>query len=183
MLVVSLSIAPCQMTNPIIQTDIAEILGQINQKLDTIGDRLTKVEVGQARIEGKIEAVDEKLSGKIEAVDEKLSGKIEAVDEKLSGKIEAVDEKLSGKIEAVDEKLSGKIEIVDEKLSGQVKSLDTKVEQLDKRISNSELTNRGILIGLIVIILGGASCSVSSTGETPATLLRAAKLFGLMPNS
>jgi hypothetical protein len=36
---------------------------------------------------------------------------------------------------------------------------------LDKRISNGELTNRGILIGLVVIILGGA-----------------AKLFGLMPN-
>lgn len=84
------------MTNPIIQTDIADILGQINHKLDTIGDRLTQVEVGQARIEGKIEAVDQKLSGKIE--------------------------------------------IVDEKLSGQVKSLDTKVEQLDKRINNSELT-------------------------------------------
>ena len=107
--------------NPIIQTDIAEVFGQINNKLDTIGDRLTKVEVSQARIEGKIEAVDEKLSGKIEAVDEKLSG--------------------------------------------QIKSLDTKVEQLDKRIGNSELTNRGILIGLVVIILGGA-----------------AKLFGLVGN-
>ncbi|NJO98779.1 MAG: hypothetical protein HC764_24555 [Pleurocapsa sp. CRU_1_2] len=109
------------MTNPIIQTDIAEVLATINQKLDSIGERLVKVEIGQARIEGKIETVDEKLSGKIEAVDAKLSG--------------------------------------------QVKSLDTKVDQLDKRISNSELTNRGILIGLVVIILGGA-----------------AKLFGLMPN-
>jgi glycine cleavage system H lipoate-binding protein len=142
------------MTNPIIQTDIAEVLTAINNKLNTIDDRLVQVEIGQARIEGKIEAVDEKLSGKIEAVDEKLSGKIEAVNEKLSGKIEAVDEKLSGKIETVNEKLSG-----------QYKSLDAKVDQLDKRISNSELTNRGILIGLVVIILGGA-----------------AKLFGLMPN-
>ena len=131
------------MTNPIIQTDIAEVLTAINNKLNTIDDRLVQVEIGQARIEGKIEAIDEKLSGKIETVDEKLSGKIEAVDEKLSGKIEAVNEKLSG----------------------QVKSLDAKVDQLDKRISNSELTNRGILIGLVVIILGGA-----------------AKLFGLMPN-
>ena len=131
------------MTNPIIQTDIAEVLTAINNKLNTIDDRLVQVEIGQARIEGKIEAIDEKLSGKIETVDEKLFGKIEAVDEKLSGKLEAVNEKLSG----------------------QVKSLDTKVDQLDKRISNSELTNRGILIGLVVIILGGA-----------------AKLFGLMPN-
>ena len=52
------------------------------------------------------------------------------------------------------------------KIEGKIEALDTKVEQLDKRIGNSELTNRGILIGLVVIILGGA-----------------AKLFGLMPNS
>lgn len=62
-------------------------------------------------------------------------------------------------------KIEGKISAVDEKLSGQIKALDTKVEQLDKRISNSEFTNRGILIGLIVVILGGA-----------------AKFFGLMGN-
>jgi predicted nuclease with TOPRIM domain len=99
------------MSNPIIQTDIAEILGQINGKLDTVNDRLNKLEVSQARIEGKIETVDEKLSGKIEA-------------------------------------------------------LNTKVEQLDKRISNSELTNRGILIGIVVIIFGGI-----------------AKLFGFIGNS
>jgi chromosome segregation ATPase len=53
-----------------------------------------------------------------------------------------------------------------ETVKGDLKALDTKVEQLDKRISNSELTNRGILIGLVVIILGGA-----------------AKLFGFMGNS
>ena len=52
------------------------------------------------------------------------------------------------------------------KIEGKIEALDIKVEQLDKRIGNSELTNRGILIGLVVIILGGA-----------------AKLFGLMPNS
>lgn len=79
------------MTNPVIQTDVAEVLGQINQKLDGIGDRLGKLEVGQAEIKGEI------------------------------------------------------------------KALDTKVEQLDKRISNSEFTNRGILIGLVVVILGGVA--------------------------
>ncbi len=51
-----------------------------------------------------------------------------------------------------------------EAVKGDVKALETKVDQLDKRIGNSELTNRGILIGLVVVILGGA-----------------AKLFGLMP--
>ncbi|NJO97584.1 MAG: hypothetical protein HC764_17600 [Pleurocapsa sp. CRU_1_2] len=121
------------MTNIQIESDLKDILNKLDQKLDNIGDRLTRLETGQATIEGKIEAVDQKLSGKIEAVDQKLSGKIEAADQKLSGKIQ---------------------------------TLDTKVEQLDKRISNSELTNRGILIGLVVIILGGA-----------------AKFFGFMGNS
>jgi len=53
-----------------------------------------------------------------------------------------------------------------ETIKGDIKALDTKVDQLDKRISNSEFSNRGILIGLVVIILGGA-----------------AKLFGFMPNT
>jgi outer membrane murein-binding lipoprotein Lpp len=93
----------------------------LDQKLDKLSSDLTDLKVGQARLEGKIEAIDEKLSGQIKAVDEKLSG--------------------------------------------QTKTLDTKVDQLDKRIGNSELTNRGILIGLVVIIFGGA-----------------AKLFGLVGN-
>lgn len=109
------------MSNIQIESDLKEILGQINQKLEKVSEDITELKVGQARIEGRIESVDEKLSGKIESVDEKLSG--------------------------------------------QIKALDTKVEQLDKRISNSELINRGVLIGLVVIVLGGA-----------------AKLFGFMGN-
>ena len=79
------------MTNPVIQTDIADVLGQINQKLDKLTEDVTDLKVGQAEIKGEI------------------------------------------------------------------KALDTKVEQLDKRVGNQEFTNRGILIGLVVIILGGAA--------------------------
>ena len=123
------------MSNPIIETDLAEVLGQINQKLDKIDERLNRLEVGQAEIKGQIKAVDERLSGQIKTVDERLSGQIKAVDERLSGQIKAVDERLSG----------------------QIKALDTKVEQLDKRLGNQEFTNRGVLIGLVVVILGGAA--------------------------
>jgi septal ring factor EnvC (AmiA/AmiB activator) len=70
------------MSNPVIQTDLAEVLGQINVKLDGIGDRLNKLEVGQAEIKGEIKAIDEKLSGQIKTLDEKVSGKIEASDTK-----------------------------------------------------------------------------------------------------
>lgn len=91
------------MNNPIIETDLAEILGQINQKLDKLSKEVTElkteVKVGFAEVKGEI------------------------------------------------------------------KTLDAQVEQLDKRITNSEFTNRGILIGIVVIILGGA-----------------AKIFGLVAN-
>lgn len=90
------------MSNPIIETDLGEILGQINQKLDKLSEEVTElkteVKVGLAEVKGEI------------------------------------------------------------------KALDARVEQLDKRITNSEFTNRGISI-VIVLVLGGA-----------------AKLFGLIGN-
>ncbi|MEM9271882.1 MAG: hypothetical protein AAGA80_02800 [Cyanobacteria bacterium P01_F01_bin.143] len=49
-----------------------------------------------------------------------------------------------------------RFQIIDEKLSGQIKTLDPKVEQLDKQIANQEFTNRSVLVGLILVILGGA---------------------------
>ncbi len=60
------------MDNPVIQTDIADVLGQINQKLDRIDDRLGKLEVGQAEIKGDLKTVDERLSGQIKALDTKV---------------------------------------------------------------------------------------------------------------
>jgi chromosome segregation ATPase len=80
-------------TNLVVQIDIAEVLGQINVKLDGIGDRLNKLEVGQAEIKGDIKAIDERLSGQIKATDEKLSGQIKTLDEKVSGQKEALDTK------------------------------------------------------------------------------------------
>jgi outer membrane murein-binding lipoprotein Lpp len=112
------------MENPVIQTDLGAILGQISSKLDKISEDITELKVGQVKLEGKIEALDERLSGQIKAVDERLSGKIEALDEKLSG---------------------------------QIKALDIKVDQLDKRVGNQEFINRGVFVGLILVILGGAA--------------------------
>jgi DNA repair exonuclease SbcCD ATPase subunit len=132
------------MTNPIISTDIGDILKELASDQKKILMEIGDLKLGQAKLEGKVEALDERLSGQIKSLDERLSGQIKSLDERLSGQIKSLDEKLSG----------------------QIKALDTKTEQLDKRIGNSELTNRGILIGLIVAILGGL-----------------AKLFGLFEKS
>lgn len=59
-------------------------------------------------------------------------------------------------VSSVKEKVNH-LEVSLETVKGDIKALNTKVDQLDKRISNSELTNRGVLIGLIVVILGGAA--------------------------
>ena len=93
------------MNNPVIQTDIADILGQINQKLDKLTEDVTEL-----------------------------------------------------KTKDLTELKVGQVEI-----KGEIKSLETKVEQLDKRVGNHEFipirgqANRGILIGIVVIILGGAA--------------------------
>ena len=42
------------MNNPIIETDLGQILSEIKQELKTINDRLNKLEVGQGRIEEKL---------------------------------------------------------------------------------------------------------------------------------
>ena len=53
-----------------------------------------------------------------------------------------------------------------EGVKGDIKVLNTSIKELDKRVSNQDFTNRAILIGLILALLGGA-----------------VKLFGWMPNS
>jgi predicted nuclease with TOPRIM domain len=63
-----------------------------------------------------------------------------------------IDNKLDKLTEDVTELKVGQAEI-----KGDIKALDTKVEGLDKRVSNQEFTNRGVLIGLVVVILGGAA--------------------------
>jgi hypothetical protein len=101
------------MSNPVIETNLAEILQEIRLDQKKMLEEINYIKLGQATIEGQIKVVDEKLSGQIKAVDEKLSG--------------------------------------------QIKALDTKVEQIDKRVGNQEFTNRGVLVGLILVILGGAA--------------------------
>ncbi len=76
--------------------------------------------------------------------------------DKLDGKLDKLTEDVTD-IKVSLAEVKGDIKANDEKLSGQIKALDTKVEQLDKRVGNQEFTNRGVLIGLIVVILGGAA--------------------------
>jgi hypothetical protein len=73
----------------------------------------------------------------------------------IKSEIKSLDLKIEQRFDKVDERLN-KLEIGQADIKGDIKSLDTKTEQLDKRIGNVEFANRGILIGLVVVILGGA---------------------------
>jgi outer membrane murein-binding lipoprotein Lpp len=75
-----------------------------------------------------------------------------------------INQKLDKLSEEVTE-LKTEVKVGFAEVKGEIKTLDAQVEQLDKRITNSEFTNRGILIGIVVIILGGV-----------------AKIFGLAGN-
>ena len=76
--------------------------------------------------------------------------------------------KINQRLDKIDETVTDlKVNQIrmEERLSGQINLLDEKVSGLGKRLENQEFTNRGILIGLIVVVLGGA-----------------AKVFGFLPN-
>jgi chromosome segregation ATPase len=72
-----------------IETDLKEVLGDIQKELREIRGDLSDLKLNQSRME-------EKLSGQINALDEKLSGQINVTDEKLSGQINVLDEKVTG---------------------------------------------------------------------------------------
>ena len=77
------------MASPTIEIDLVKILERIeqniadfrqetNQRFDKLEERMTNLEIGQARLE-------ERLTGEMKALDEKLTGKIETANAKLDG--------------------------------------------------------------------------------------------------
>ncbi|MGB5633978.1 MAG: hypothetical protein WBM86_14520 [Waterburya sp.] len=45
------------MSNPIIETDLGQILGQINQKLDNLSTDANDLKIGQARLDEKVSSL------------------------------------------------------------------------------------------------------------------------------
>ncbi|NJK56876.1 MAG: DUF4164 family protein [Pleurocapsa sp. SU_5_0] len=112
-----------------IEQDVASILSKLDQKLDKLDSK-----------------IDQKL--------DKLDSKIDRLENKIEEKLDRFENKIEQRFDKVDERLN-KLEISQADLKGDIKSLETKTEQLDKRIGNIEFANRGILVGLVVVVLGG----------------------------
>jgi hypothetical protein len=66
-------------TNPVIETNIAEILKEIKSGQKKLLEKVNDLKLGQAKIEGKIDALDERLSGQIKA----LHTKVEQLDKRV----------------------------------------------------------------------------------------------------
>jgi hypothetical protein len=80
--------------------------------------------------------------------------------ETVTYSLEAVLTRIEGKIDKIDERLT-KLEIGQAEIKGEIKALDerltTEIKGLTARVAYQEFTNRGILIALVVVILGGAA--------------------------
>jgi predicted nuclease with TOPRIM domain len=105
-------------------------------------------------IEQDLANILNKLDQKLDKIDNKFDEKLNKLDNKIDEKLEKLESKIEQRFDKVDERLN-KLEIGQADLKGEIKALDTKTEQLDKRIGNVEFANRGILVGLVVVILGG----------------------------
>ncbi|ELS01394.1 hypothetical protein Xen7305DRAFT_00010980 [Xenococcus sp. PCC 7305] len=113
------------MTNPTIETDLADILREIKSDQREI---LKEISNFKREVDSDQKAILKEISDFKKEVDS--------------------DQK------AILKEISDvKVELAE--VRGDIKSLDTKVEQLDKRIANQEFINRGVLVGLILVMLGG----------------------------
>jgi predicted nuclease with TOPRIM domain len=87
---------------------------------------------------------------------ERIEQKIDKLDEKFETKIDKLDEKFETKLDTLQKDVTD-LKVGQTKLLGELKTLEAKVDGIGKRIDNQEFVNRGIVIGLIVTIIGGAA--------------------------
>jgi uncharacterized protein YicC (UPF0701 family) len=119
-----------------ISTDLAKILERMDSKLDNL----------QTNVNSKFDTLEKDINNKFSTLEKDVNNKIDTLQKDVNKKFDKLQE-----------------DITDLKV-GQAK-LEEKVAGLSQRIDNQEFVSRGVLIGLIVAIAGGA-----------------AKLFGFIGN-
>jgi predicted nuclease with TOPRIM domain len=61
------------MTVPLIlETDLREVLGEINQSLKRMDERLNRLEIGQARLEERLQATQTRLEESMDSLEQRL---------------------------------------------------------------------------------------------------------------
>ncbi len=83
---------------------------------------------------------------------------------RIDRKIDKFEEKFTHKLDRINTDVT-ELKVGQAEIKGEIKALEEKVNGIDERVKNQEFVNRGLLVGLIFVILGGA-----------------AKLFGIVGN-
>jgi uncharacterized protein YoxC len=99
---------------------------------------------------------------------ERIENKVDNLQKDVNDKIDNLQKDVNNKFDTLQKDVNNKFDTLQKDVTdlkvGQAK-LEEKVEGLAKRIDNQEFVSRGVLIGLIIAIAGGA-----------------AKLFGFIDN-
>lgn len=64
------------MSNPIIETDLAEVLSAINTKLDKLQGDVTDLKIGQTELKGNIQRLEVEVKGDIQQFKTEIKGEI-----------------------------------------------------------------------------------------------------------
>ena len=103
-----------------------------------------------------LEEILKEMTHQFNAGLEKIEQKMDKQYTELNQKIEKLDEKFDGLQKDVNDVKIGQARL-EEKETGEIKTLDAKVDGITKRLDFQEFINRGVVLGLIVTILGGAA--------------------------
>lgn len=125
-----------------IESDLKEIFGKFEQKLDRVDRKLDNLQ--QDMNDVRISLAEQKKET------QRLEEKIDNTSKRLEEKIDSTSKRLEEKIDSTSKRLDERIDNISERL-------EEKIDSLGKRLDNAEFINRGVLIGLIVAILGGAA--------------------------
>ena len=109
------------------------------------------------RIEDKVDNLQKDVNDKIDNLQKDVNSKIDNLQKDVNNKFDTLQKDVNNKFDTLQK------DVTDLKV-GQAR-LEEKVEGLSTRIDNQEFVSRGVLIGLIIAIAGGA-----------------AKLFGFIGN-
>ncbi len=100
------------MENPIIQTDLGQVLGQINQKLDKLSENVTEVKISQARLEGKVDSLEKEFKAEVQSLEKEFKTEIQSLEKELKAEIQSLGKdvtELKDSVKAIKSSASSQI--------------------------------------------------------------------------
>jgi chromosome segregation ATPase len=89
------------MENPIIQTDLAQVLGQINQKLDKLSENVTEVKISQARLEGKVDSLEKEFKTEVQSLGKEFKTEIQSLEKEFKAEVQSLEKEFKTEIQSL----------------------------------------------------------------------------------